>query len=583
MSTFMSSSINRRQENELESELEIEAIKIEAFAIKSRRYHIDERNDYIRERIKSWSRSNFKNENLWKQFRHDFADWNEIRFRFTTLKAQRKLRAYLKLHDVWIKREREIVITKTFANTMKKETQTSWIEKEIKSNTEFFDFDVINSLRETNFERNSRDYFWQTSSRFESRRASSRQSLRESFEFRQSSRRRESSCRDRSAEERSFQKDKLLQQSSMRHLSRESSIARNFFRQSSSSQSKIQEISSSKNSYSDQFHQSENYSSSQSKNFYIRSEKKSMLRQSFQSFQSRFSKFYQSFELSEQFYKRSIEYSSFVSSRSFVSSSSFVSSWFLSHEYSSSIISRSFIFRSFVSSSLSSVNQSIKTSDTDYDRKLVNLTKLYSDETKYSEKNDNFSFKLIMFNDMCDRVDVSFEAKLKAFSIMLKELAFDYYYANVASSKNASFTFDDVCISIMSYFEDVEYKRSILNKWNNLTLKSVMNKTENEEKLMNECLQLLIKELRHLQHDLESILRIDDFIHNKLVNACQKISACQYTCFKSNDNLTELINDLKSSIIIYQKAHFIEFSFFIEFITFFIDRRYHRNFQFRIN
>jgi hypothetical protein len=28
---------------------------------------------------------------------------------------------------------------------------------------------------------------------------------------------------------------------------------------------------------------------------------------------------------------------------------------------------------------------------------------------------------------------------------------------------------------------------------------------------MNECLQLLIKELRHLQHDLESTLRIDDF------------------------------------------------------------------------
>jgi hypothetical protein len=109
-----------------------------------------------------------------------------------------------------------------------------------------------------------------------------------------------------------------------------------------------------------------------------------------------------------------------------------------------------------------------------------------------------------------------------------------------------------------------------------------MNKAENEEKSMNECLQLLIKELRHLQHDLESILRIDDFIHNKLVNACQKISACQYACFKLSDSLAELINDLKSSIIIYQKAHFIEFSFLIEFI-FFIDRRYHRNVQSRIN
>jgi hypothetical protein len=105
----------------------------------------------------------------------------------------------------------------------------------------------------------------------------------------------------------------------------------------------------------------------------------------------------------------------------------------------------------------------------------------------------------------------------------------------------------------------------------------------NENKLMNECLQLLIKKLRHLQHDLESILRIDDFIHNKLINACQKISACQYACFKSSDSLTELINDLKSSIIIYQKTYFIEFSFFIEFTVHFIDRRYHRNFQLRIN
>jgi negative regulator of genetic competence, sporulation and motility len=165
-----------------------------------------------------------------------------------------------------------------------------------------------------------------------------------------------------------------------------------------------------------------------------------------QLFQSRFPKFYQSSELSEQFYKRSTEYSSLVPSR------------LLSHEYFSLVSSRSFA----PSSSLLSVNQSIKSSE--YDRELINLTKLYSDETKYSEENDNFSFKLIMFNDMCDRIDVSSETKLKAFPTMLKELALDYYYANVTSSKNASFTLDDVCISMMNYFEDAEYKRSILNK-----------------------------------------------------------------------------------------------------------------------
>jgi hypothetical protein len=49
----MSSSINRRQKNELEPELEIEATEIKVLDIKSRRYYIDEKNDYIKERIKS--------------------------------------------------------------------------------------------------------------------------------------------------------------------------------------------------------------------------------------------------------------------------------------------------------------------------------------------------------------------------------------------------------------------------------------------------------------------------------------------------------------------------------------------------
>jgi hypothetical protein len=142
---------------------------------------------------------------------------------------------------------------------------------------------------------------------------------------------------------------------------------------------------------------------------------------------------------------------------------------------------------------------------------------LYINEVKFNENNDNFSFKLIMFNDMCDRVDVSSEAKLKALLIMFKKLTLNYYYSNVINNK-ASLTFDDVCVFIMSYFEDAEYKRNILNKWNNITLKTMMS--FNEEKSMNKCLQLLIKELRHLQHDLKSILRIDDFIHNKLINAC---------------------------------------------------------------
>jgi chaperonin GroEL (HSP60 family) len=105
--------------------------------------------------------------------------------------------------------------------------------------------------------------------------------------------------------------------------------------------------------------------------------------------------------------------------------------------------------------------------------------------------------------------------------------------------------------------------------------------TSNESKSIEECLQLLIKQLRHLQHDLNSKLRSEKFIHNKLINACQNVIACQYACFKLSDSLVDLINDLRSSIVIYQKvnsANSLE-----TFEAFFIDKRYHKNFSSRMN
>ncbi len=103
--------------------------------------------------------------------------------------------------------------------------------------------------------------------------------------------------------------------------------------------------------------------------------------------------------------------------------------------------------------------------------------------------------------------------------------------------------------------------------------------TSNEDKSIEKCLQLLIKQLRHLQHDLNSKLRSETFIYNKLINACQDVFVYQYVCFRFSDSLVNLINDLRSSIIIYQKAN----SIIETFETFFIDRRYHKNFSSRIN
>ena len=191
---------------------------------------------------------------------------------------------------------------------------------------------------------------------------------------------------------------------------------------------------------------------------------------------------------------------------------------------------------------------------------------MYTDEAKYSGDDDSFAFKLSIFHDICARADIPPEAKLKAFPTMLKDLALDYYYSNMSIS--GPLTFDQVCHSMSTYFEGEEHKKSILVRWNGTSLKSVMAKSENEGKSMEECLQLLIKDLRHLQHGLNANLRSDDLIHNKIITACQDVLACQYACFKPSLNLAGLINDLRSSIVTYNKANQTE--------AFFTDRRYHR-------
>ncbi len=97
-----------------------------------------------------------------------------------------------------------------------------------------------------------------------------------------------------------------------------------------------------------------------------------------------------------------------------------------------------------------------------YGKELANLAKMYTDEAKYIGKNNSFTFKLTIFHDNCARADVPYEIKLKAFPTMLTGLALDYDYLNVSIS--TSVIFDEVCNSIRTYFEGVEYGRSVLSK-----------------------------------------------------------------------------------------------------------------------
>ena len=178
---------------------------------------------------------------------------------------------------------------------------------------------------------------------------------------------------------------------------------------------------------------------------------------------------------------------------------------------------------------------------------------------------------------MCVRAEVSETVKLMTFSIMFKDFVLNYYYFNVTVWESV-LNFVQACVFINSYFEDAEYKRNVLIKWNVIIFRSVMIISKHQDKLIHNCFQILIKKLRHLQHDLKKKFQSDRFIYNKLITVCQKVFACLYVCFKFFDTLIGLINDLQSFIIIFSKSHSHQIENYQSDVVYYIDQRYRNNY-----
>jgi hypothetical protein len=69
----------------------------------------------------------------------------------------------------------------------------------------------------------------------------------------------------------------------------------------------------------------------------------------------------------------------------------------------------------------------------DSGKELINLIRMYNDESKYTGPNDNFDYKLDIFHNLCSRASVPETAKAKAYPTMLTSLALDHYYTNLCN------------------------------------------------------------------------------------------------------------------------------------------------------
>ena len=101
---------------------------------------------------------------------------------------------------------------------------------------------------------------------------------------------------------------------------------------------------------------------------------------------------------------------------------------------------------------------------TNYVKEIASLAKLYTDENRYSGLNDNFDFKLAIFNNLYKKAGVSQGTKAIAYSTMLRGQALDHYHINDRNTNQADISFNDLCHFTRNYFEGPEYRRNCQTK-----------------------------------------------------------------------------------------------------------------------
>ena len=80
-----------------------------------------------------------------------------------------------------------------------------------------------------------------------------------------------------------------------------------------------------------------------------------------------------------------------------------------------------------------------------YGQELNTIIKIYIEESKYKSNRDSFNFKLTIFYNIYRCTNILYKAKVKAFPIILKGLALNFFYLNNTINK---LSFQDICSTI---------------------------------------------------------------------------------------------------------------------------------------
>ena len=107
---------------------------------------------------------------------------------------------------------------------------------------------------------------------------------------------------------------------------------------------------------------------------------------------------------------------------------------------------------------------------------------MYTKELKYNSINGSFNYKLTIFYNIYNWLDIPQKAYNKALLIILIGLALNQYF----NSGLGNLLFKDTCKYLYSFFKGPSLEHKNLSKWNTISLKIIIDK--NTDKLTSDYL-----------------------------------------------------------------------------------------------
>ncbi len=180
---------------------------------------------------------------------------------------------------------------------------------------------------------------------------------------------------------------------------------------------------------------------------------------------------------------------------------------------------------------------------------MSQLNKIYKNDEKFKNTNDNFEFKLKIFINKCKRVELSSHAYLKEIALMFANRALFYFYIN----EYENITFDKFRVDMKKFFEESEWKRFNLTKWQFIHIDNVI--VANSNLSLIECFQKLCIDLNDIQKELNSDYHDSSHMRKILIRACRNHSILLIELHNSSSNVSSLINSLYINIINFESIN----------------------------